>query len=92
MLAEWRTSRGNPLDLVVLAGWMLILSPEFLQAAPVPIINLHPALPGEFAGTNAIQRAFDKRLEIKRSGVMVHRVEAEVDAGAVICRQEVSFR
>src|SRR5690606_24030598 len=44
-------------DLVVLAGFMHVLSPAFLDRFPNQVINLHPALPGEFAGTHAIERA-----------------------------------
>jgi len=78
-------------DLVVLAGWMHILSPTFLEQFPQKVINLHPALPGEFAGTNAIQRAFIAAREgkIKRSGIMVHYAIPEVDAGDVIIHAEV---
>lgn len=73
-------------DLVVLAGWMHILSPAFLNEYPTHVINLHPALPGEFAGTNAIERAFEagERGEIRYSGVMVHHAIPEIDAGDVI--------
>lgn len=73
-------------DFVVLAGWMHILSPAFLDHFPQRVINLHPALPGEFSGIHAIQRAYDacQRGDITRSGVMVHYAIPEVDAGAVI--------
>ena len=78
-------------DLIVLAGWMHILSPAFLEKFPRQVINLHPALPGEFAGTNAIERAFDagERGEIKYSGVMVHHAIPEIDAGDVIIYAQV---
>ena len=70
-------------DLIVLAGWMLILSPAFLNHFPQRVINLHPALPGQFPGTDAIDRAYDafQRGEIDHTGVMVHWVIPEVDAG-----------
>ena len=78
-------------DLVVLAGWMLILAPDFLEQFPNKVINLHPAMPGAFPGTHAIERAHAafKRGEIKHTGVMVHRVIAEVDAGSVIATESV---
>ncbi|MGJ3238464.1 MAG: phosphoribosylglycinamide formyltransferase [Anaerolineae bacterium] len=78
-------------DLVVLAGWMHILSSTFLDHFPKKVINLHPALPGEFIGVNAIQRAFVAAREgrIKRSGIMVHYAIPEVDAGGVIIHAEV---
>lgn len=75
----------NP-DLIVLAGWMRILTKAFLDRFTV--INLHPALPGQFPGTNAIKRAYNS--EVKRTGVMVHYVPDEgVDTGPVILFEEV---
>jgi formyltetrahydrofolate-dependent phosphoribosylglycinamide formyltransferase len=50
---------GQKPDLVVLAGWMHILSSAFLERVQVPVINLHPALPGAFDGARAIERAFE---------------------------------
>jgi formyltetrahydrofolate-dependent phosphoribosylglycinamide formyltransferase len=74
-------------DWVVLAGWMRVLSAEFLNHFPNRVINLHPALPGMFPGTHAIQRAFEayQRGEIEFTGVMVHLVPDEgVDVGPVL--------
>ena len=73
-------------DLIILAGWMHILSATFLNQFPNAVINLHPALPGTFAGTEAIQRTFEayRRGEVKHGGCMVHYVVPEVDAGPVI--------
>jgi formyltetrahydrofolate-dependent phosphoribosylglycinamide formyltransferase len=78
-------------DLIVLAGWMHILSPAFLDQFPQQVINLHPALPGQFAGTQAIEQAFAayQRGEISHSGCMVHTVIPEVDAGDVIAQTAV---
>lgn len=79
-------------DLVVLAGWMHILSDAFLREFPYRVVNLHPALPGEFPGAHAIEDAFAafQRGEIKRTGVMVHLVPDEaVDAGPVLETEEV---
>lgn len=75
-------------DLIVLAGWMHILSPAFLDRFPQRVINLHPALPGQFAGTHAIERAFDayQNGDISHSGCMVHYAIPEVDAGAVVAQ------
>lgn len=80
-------------DLVVLAGWMLILGPGFLDRFPSRVINLHPALPGTFPGTDAIARAHEAFLrgEIDRTGVMVHRVVPEVDAGPVVVQEQVAI-
>jgi phosphoribosylglycinamide formyltransferase len=76
---------------------MHILAPSFLAplaAASVPVINLHPSLPREFAGAGAIERAWEafRKGEIKRTGVMIHEVIAEVDAGRAIVVEEVEMR
>src|SRR5688500_13645896 len=79
-------------DYVVLAGWMHILSQEFLRHFPYRVINLHPALPGKFPGAHAIEDAFNayQRGEIKMTGVMVHLVpDEQVDRGPVILTGEV---
>lgn len=75
-------------DLIVLAGWMHILSLAFLDRFPGQVINLHPALPGMFPGMNAIQRAFEayQRGEIAYSGCMVHIVTPVVDEGPVLAQ------
>jgi formyltetrahydrofolate-dependent phosphoribosylglycinamide formyltransferase len=77
-------------DYVVLAGWMRILSSNFLSSFPNHVINLHPALPGTFPGTHAIARAFEayQRGEIEHTGVMVHLVPDEgVDDGPVLATE-----
>ena len=74
-------------DLIVLAGWMRILTMSFLGWFPNRVVNLHPALPGELPGTHAIERAWDEALtgERTRTGVMVHLVPDEgVDDGPVL--------
>lgn len=83
--------QGYSPDLIVLAGWMHILTSPFLEAFPNQVINLHPALPGSFPGTHAIERAYEayQAGEIERSGIMVHYVIPEVDAGEVIIKAEV---
>lgn len=75
----------NP-DLIVLAGWMHILSPAFLEKFPGKVINLHPALPGAFAGVNAIERTYEayRREQVQHGGCMVHYVVPEIDAGPVV--------
>jgi phosphoribosylglycinamide formyltransferase 1 len=81
-------------DLVVLAGWMRILTSSFLGWFPGRVINLHPALPGELPGTHAIERAWHQALagERTRTGAMVHFVPDEgVDDGPVIATAEVAI-
>ncbi len=87
LLAEYQP------DWVVLAGWMHIFSDAFLRHFPYRVINLHPALPGQFPGATAIEDAFAafQRGEIKKTGVMVHLVPDEgVDSGPVIASEDVS--
>ncbi|MBZ0297279.1 MAG: phosphoribosylglycinamide formyltransferase [Anaerolineae bacterium] len=81
-------------DLIVLAGWMHILSPAFLDCFPNKVINLHPALYGTFPGANAIERAYEayQQGEIQHSGCMVHYVIPEVDAGEVIDQEVVPIQ
>lgn len=77
---------------VVMAGWMHVLSQVFLDRFPNRVVNLHPALPGTFPGTHAIQRAYGayQKGEIDRTGVMVHLVPGEgVDVGPVVLQEEV---
>jgi phosphoribosylglycinamide formyltransferase-1 len=79
-------------DLIVLAGWMRILTNAFLGWFPDEVINLHPALPGELPGTRAVERAWHEALAGERThtGVMVHRVPDEgVDTGPVLASVEV---
>jgi phosphoribosylglycinamide formyltransferase len=87
-------------DLVVLAGWMHVFSEGFLDrvrrddGGEIPVINLHPALPGAFDGANAIERAYEafQKGEVDKSGAMVHRVVKEVDRGEPIVVREVEIR
>jgi phosphoribosylglycinamide formyltransferase len=100
---------GAKPDIVVLAGWMHVLSESFLDVlggqtklpgdedfpvtVPVPVINLHPALPGQFDGVGAIERAYEAftKGEITKSGAMIHKVVKEVDRGEPIIVKEVTF-
>lgn len=84
------------LDLAVLAGWLLVLSADFLDRCPFPLLNVHPALlpePGELPdypvlrGMHAVRDALALRLPY--TGVSVHHVTVEVDAGPVVRRERV---
>ena len=82
-------------DWVILAGWMRVLSNSFLERFPGRVINLHPALPGTFPGTEAIQRAFQAYQQgiIQHTGVMVHFVPDEgVDSGPVLASENVPIK
>jgi formyltetrahydrofolate-dependent phosphoribosylglycinamide formyltransferase len=81
-------------DWIVLAGWMRVLSAAFLDRFPGRVINLHPALPGCFPGTHAIERAFAafQSGEIQETGVMVHLVPDEgVDSGPVLGESRIAI-
>lgn len=87
-------------DLVYLLGWMRVLGPSFIERFPDPrhasqskILNLHPALPGELPGQDAILRAFEQYEagHRKHTGVMVHVVTPEVDVGPVLAFDTVQI-
>ena len=78
--------------IVVLAGFMRVLTTSFLSQFPNQVINIHPALPGQLPGIHAIERAFAEFTQGTRreTGVMVHYVPDEgVDNGPVIAQQTV---
>lgn len=78
-------------DLIVCAGWMRILTPAFLDGFAGKVINLHPALPGMFAGTDGIEDGYEafQRGEITHTGAMVHYVDEGVDTGPAILTADV---
>lgn len=88
-ISQWRP------DLVVLAGFMRKLSISFIQHFPNSIINLHPGMPGQLPGINAIERAYSEFAAGNRSssGVMVHYVPDEgIDTGPVIASMPVVLK
>ena len=74
-------------DLIVLAGWMRIITPKLINAFPNRIINLHPSMLPKYKGLHAIERALDSGDEM--TGVSVHYVNEELDGGEVILQSEV---
>lgn len=79
-------------DWVALAGWMHIFTNAFLRHYPNRVVNLHPALPGQFPGAHAIDDALAAfgRGEVDHTGVMVHLVPDErVDEGPVLATRTV---
>jgi phosphoribosylglycinamide formyltransferase 1 len=82
-LADWLILRG--VDLVVLAGYMHLLTPDFLDRFPDRVVNVHPSLLPEFPGAHAIDDAL--AADVPTTGVTVHYVDEGLDTGAVI-RQE----
>ncbi len=84
-MAEWIEARGA--DLVVLAGYMQLLSPAFVARFRHRTINIHPALLPAFPGLDAIGQALAAGVET--TGVTVHFVDEGVDTGPAIARREV---
>ncbi len=74
-------------DLIVLAGWMRIISPKLIEAFPNRIINLHPSMLPKYKGLHAIERALESG--DKMTGVSVHYVNEELDGGEIILQSEV---
>lgn len=78
---------GFNADLIVLAGFMRILTPEFVQHYQGKLINIHPSLLPKYQGLNTHQRAIDAG--DKEHGVSVHFVTEELDGGPVILQAKV---
>ena len=77
-------------ELVCLAGYMRVLSPQFVRALPGQIMNIHPALLPAFPGLHAQRQAL--RHGVKVSGATVHFVDEGVDTGPIICQAAVPVR
>ena len=85
-MADWLLLRGT--ELVVLAGYMHLLTEEFLDRFPDRIVNVHPSLLPEFPGAHAIDDALAAGVET--TGVTVHYVDEGLDTGAVIRQETVA--
>ena len=86
-MADWLRSRGT--QLVVLAGYMQMLRPGFLDRFPDAVINLHPALLPAFPGVDAVGQAI--AYGVKVFGVTVHFVDEGLDSGPVIMQRSVEL-
>ncbi len=86
-MAEWLAERG--VELVVLAGYMRLLSPEFLERFPQRVINVHPALLPAFPGLDAVDQAL--AYGVKVFGATIHFVDEGVDSGAIIFQRGVEL-
>jgi phosphoribosylglycinamide formyltransferase-1 len=84
-LGDWIEELGS--DLVVLAGYMQLLSPEFVARFHNRVINVHPALLPAFPGIDAVQQAIDHGSKI--TGVTVHFVDEGMDSGPIIMQRPV---
>lgn len=77
-------------ELVCLAGYMRLLSPEFVRAFPSRIVNIHPSLLPSFPGLNVQQQTIDHG--VKLSGCTVHFVDEDLDAGPIILQRSVEVK
>ena len=74
-------------DLICLAGYMRLLSPEFITAHPLRILNIHPSLLPAFPGLDAQRQAIEHGVRI--SGCTVHFVDQHLDAGPIVLQAAV---
>ena len=85
VMATWLEEHG--VELVVLAGFMQLLTPAFLARFQDRVVNVHPSLLPDFPGTRAIEEALEAGVDT--TGVTVHYVDEGVDTGPVIRQQPV---
>ncbi|MDO8189127.1 phosphoribosylglycinamide formyltransferase [Conexibacter sp. JD483] len=86
-LADWLQARGA--RLVVLAGYMQLLTPAFLNRFPLAVVNVHPALLPAFPGLRAVEQALAHGVRV--FGVTVHFVDEGVDTGPIILQRAVEL-
>lgn len=85
-----RALKENGVELVVLAGFMRILSPAVIKAFPMRVMNIHPSLLPSFPGLDAQKKALD--YGVKFSGCTVHFVDEGVDTGPIIIQAVVPVK
>ena len=81
--------KKQDIELVIMAGWMKIMSSKFVNAFKNRLINIHPSLLPSFKGNNAIKQAITNGSKI--TGCSVHFVEPEVDSGSLIMQAALSI-
>jgi phosphoribosylglycinamide formyltransferase-1 len=86
-MGDWLEGQGA--ELVVLAGYMQLLSDSFLARFPGRVINVHPALLPAFPGLHAVEQALD--YGVKVFGVTIHFVDGGVDSGPVILQRAIEL-
>jgi phosphoribosylglycinamide formyltransferase-1 len=85
VMATWLEEHG--VELVVLAGYMHLLTPPFLDRFPGRVVNVHPSLLPAFPGAHAIADALAAGVET--TGVTIHLVDEDLDSGPVLSQEEV---
>jgi phosphoribosylglycinamide formyltransferase-1 len=84
-MAEWLREQG--VELVVLAGYMHLLTPAFLERFPDAIVNVHPSLLPAFPGAHAVEEQL--AAGVAESGATVHLVDAGIDSGPILAQERV---
>ena len=79
--------KKDEIELIILAGFMRILSRHFVNEYKNKILNIHPALLPDFKGANGIKDAYEANVDV--TGVTVHFVTEELDSGPVILQEKV---
>jgi phosphoribosylglycinamide formyltransferase-1 len=87
-MGDWLREQG--VELVVLAGYMHILTPAFLERFPEQVINVHPSLLPDFPGAHAV--AEQLAAGVREAGVTVHVVDEGVDTGPILLQERVAVR
>ena len=82
--------RKRDVELICLAGYMRLLSKDFINAFPDRIVNIHPSLLPSFPGLNVQQQAIDHGVKV--SGCTVHFVNEDLDAGRIILQKAVEVK
>jgi phosphoribosylglycinamide formyltransferase-1 len=85
VMATWLEEHG--VELVVLAGYMHLLTKPFLDRFPDRIVNVHPSILPAFPGMNAIRAALDANVE--KTGVTIHLVDEGLDTGPILRQEEL---
>ena len=86
-IAEWLKSHA--VDLVVTAGWLWLLAPEFLACFPNRVVNVHPTLLPAFPGRHSVEAAVAHGVRVH--GVTVHLVDAGIDTGPILAQAASHF-
>jgi phosphoribosylglycinamide formyltransferase 1 len=84
-MVEWLKQHG--VDLVVLAGYMHLLTKRFLDGFPEAVVNVHPSLLPSFPGAHAVEEQL--AAGVTESGATVHLVDAGVDSGPILAQERV---
>jgi phosphoribosylglycinamide formyltransferase-1 len=87
-MADWLGTQGA--RLVVLAGYMHLLTPAFLERFPDAVVNVHPSLLPEFPGAHAVEEQL--AAGVPESGATVHLVDEGVDSGLILRQERVAVR